>query len=296
MKKILITGINGFIGSNCKEYFKNKGYDIFGIDLSGQEEKNVLIGEVDEPNLVSFNAQFDYIIHLAGSATVSMAQNAPEIEKTKSVNSTKQLLEYIKKYNKNARLIFSSSAAVYGNDYNRPISENDKLNPISVYGLHKLESENLCEFYANNFDLDIKIVRIFSLYGNGLKKQLLWDFSNRAINAQKDLICFGSGQEQRDFIHISDLLNFFEILLMQDKFFDYYNCAYGSSLTVRDIMENILREMNLDLKLNFDNIKREGNPQILIANIEKARKIGFNPKINFEKGIKDYVKWFKKNN
>ncbi|MBQ8476259.1 SDR family oxidoreductase, partial [bacterium] len=215
-KKLLITGVNGFIGSNCKKHFENTGYEVFGIDIAGEAKGNTLIGEVDIKNIKTFNQSFDYIFHFAGSSTVSMAQKAPDIEKIKAVGSTKEILEYIKNYNKDAKLIFSSSAAVYGNDYKRPIKEDDKLNPISIYGFHKLESENLCEYYSKNYGLDIKIVRIFSLYGTGLKKQLLWDFINRAIKAENVLGCFGTGDEKRDFVNIRDLINFLEILIKKE--------------------------------------------------------------------------------
>ena len=290
---VLITGINGFIGSYSKKHFESKGYDVYGIDLFGEGSKNIKIGEVDLANLKAFNQEFDIVIHLAGSGSVSMAQKAPEVEKTKAVGSTEHILEYIKNYNKNARLIFSSSAAVYGNSYKRPIIEDDALNPISIYGFHKLEAEKMCEFYAKNYDLDIKIVRIFSLYGAGLKKQLLWDFANRAIRAKDELVCFGEGTEKRDYIHVLDLMRFFDILIGLDKKFEYYNLASGTSISVKEVMESILRELNLDLKLEFDNIKREGNPEVLISNIDKAKNVGFEPKIAFSEGVKDYIKWFK---
>lgn len=292
-KKILITGINGFIGQSCKFYFQKLGFDVFGIALHGLSTDNVIIGEVSKKNLKILNQKFDIIFHLAGSGTVSMAQNAPQLERIKSIYSTEQILNYVIHNNKNALLIFSSSAAVYGNDYDRPIKENDILKPISVYGNHKLEAEKLCKYYAENYDLNIKIVRIFSVYGNGLKKQLLWDFTNRAIVAKNEIICFGSGKERRDFIHILDLLDFFLILTNQSRCFDIYNCASGIAISIENIMKNVLQELNIDIALKFNNMQREGNPTTLIANIDKAKHIGFNPKINIKDGLKEYVKWFK---
>ena len=291
-KKILITGINGFIGSNCKEFYEANGFEVYGIDINGTPIKNIIIGDVNIKNIKVFNQEFDTIIHLAGTGTVSMAQNNSEREKEKSVGSCKEILEYINKYNSKACLIFSSSAAVYGNSFKEHISEHDKTNPISVYGQHKLEAEKLCKEYAEKYNLNIKIARIFSVYGNGLKKQLLWDFSSRLNKAQDEILCFGNGNEKRDFIHITDLINLFELIRKEPFGFDIYNCASGVETTVKEIISHIISFNKKNINLQFDNLKREGNPEILIANIEKVKKIGFVPKKTLEEGIKDYVKWF----
>ena len=83
MKKILITGVNGFIGGYSAEYFSNK-YEIYGLDIATKPAKNYIQGEVDLNNLKKFNTKFDYIFHFAGSSTVSSAQKSPEIEYAKS--------------------------------------------------------------------------------------------------------------------------------------------------------------------------------------------------------------------
>lgn len=296
MKKILITGINGFIGSHCRDFFIKKGSRVFGIDLCGYPHTDFVLGEADLANLCSFNQQFDIIIHLAGSATVSAAQQAPDIEKTKSVNSTREILEYIKNFNPKARLILASSAAVYGNSCKNPIDEEQRPNPISIYGLHKLEAENLCTFYSQNHNLNIKIIRFFSLYGDGLKKQLLWDFLNRIDAVKSDkMTCFGTGNEERDFVHIDDAVNFINLICQQEKSFKFkiYNCASGRSTQIKTLMHLLLKEYNKPINLVFDNIKRQGNPDILVANINKAQELGFFPEVTLEEGIKRYASWFK---
>lgn len=297
MKKILITGINGFIGSYCAKHFTSLGFEVFGIDVQGEGE-NFIQGEVSSENLKKLNQKFDIIIHLVGSGTVGMAQKAPENEYMKSVGSTHNILEYIKNYNQNAKLIYASSAAVYGDMYDKKIKEDDELNPISIYGKHKLEVEQLCKNYHNKFGLKINIIRFFSVYGQGLRKQLLWDFSNRFIqnkNAEK-IDCFGTGNEMRDFVHISDAVQLIEILINTENTFGFYNCGSGEKTSVREVLENICREFGFNPILVFDNITQEGNPKNLLANISKAQNIGFIPNVNIKEGLKKYVKWFKQNN
>jgi len=298
LKKILISGINGFIGSNCAVFFREKNYEVFGIDIFGGEALNFLQGEVNLKNLKSFNQNFDVILHLAGSGTVGSAQTSPELEHTKTVGSTEHILEYIKDFNKDAKLIYSSSAAIYGDSHKDKIKESDSLNPISAYGAHKVEVEELCRKYHEKFELNINIIRFFSIYGEGLKKQLLWDFSNRVVKnmASETLPCFGTGAEERDFIHIKDAIRLIELLINSDNNFTIINGATGHSTTVLEVLNLLCEELNFKGKLIFDNIVKEGNPKILVADIEKAKNMGFSPQISLKDGIKRYVRWFKENN
>jgi len=297
-KKILITGINGFIGSNCVDFFTQKGHKIFGIDISGENSQNFILGEVNLENLKSFNQKFDVIIHLAGSGTVGLAAKNPELEYLKTVGSTEYILEYMRLYNKEAKLIYPSSAAVYGDAYESAIEEENQLNPISIYGRHKIEVEKISEEYHRKFDLNINIIRFFSIYGEGLTKQLLWDFSNRVrqnFNAEI-LPCFGTGEEKRDFVHIQDAISLIELLINAEEKFVILNCGSGNTTKVSEVLNLIVKELDYKGKLIYDNLGKEGDPKSLVANIEKARLIQFNPKINVEDGIKKYVRWFKKNN
>lgn len=298
MRKILITGINGFVGSNCAKYFTQSGDIVFGIDVYGESCSNFIQGEVNLENLQAFKQNFDVIIHLAGSGTVGSAQQNPEIEYKKTVKSSHEILEYIKNYNKNAKLIYSSSAAVYGDLYEESITEQNLVNPISVYGKQKLEVENLCERYSKDFNLKINIIRFFSIYGEGLKKQLLWDFTNRVYDNvnSKTLQCFGTGEEKRDFIHINDAIELIDILIEQNNNFDIINCGTGKVTSVNSVLKLICDELNYHGQLVFDNIIRNNDPKSIVANIDKAIEIGFDPKIEIESGIKNYVNWFKQNN
>ena len=120
------------------------------------------------------------VYHCAGSSSVASSFLDPQKSLQDTVVSTSVLLEWIARNNAEASIVFISSAAVYGSNYNRPISKDDTENPISIYGTHKLMSEILCRNYAQQFNLKVIIPRIFSVYGVGLRKQLLWDFCKRA--------------------------------------------------------------------------------------------------------------------
>ena len=108
-------------------------------------------------------------------------------------------------YAKDSQLVIPSSAAVYGQKNEKSISVHDVLNPVSPYGNHKRICETLSKFYSNYYKLRISIIRLFSLYGPGLKKQLLWDACNKIYSG--DQIYSGTGLEKRDWIYIEDAIN-----------------------------------------------------------------------------------------
>ena len=112
-------------------------------------------------------------------------------------------------YNPKAQLIYPSSPAVQGEHTNTPIKEDYVGKPASPYGYHKKIVEDLCQSYSEKYSLKISVVRLFSVYGNGLKKQLLWDAYNKIRYSSKEVEFWGTGEETRDFIHIEDVLIFF---------------------------------------------------------------------------------------
>ena len=189
MKKILITGVNGFIGSHCYDYFSENGYQVFGIDRNFCNKPNCIKGTVSFENLCSFNIVFDYIIHLAGSGTISEVFRSPMEEFYKTVESTKELLKFIDDISSKTKIIYSSSAAVYGDGYKLPIKESSLVNPFSVYGEHKVLVESLLQQDNIKNNRQHIIIRFFSVYGEGLKKQVLWDTCNRIKNNISSFKC-----------------------------------------------------------------------------------------------------------
>lgn len=297
MRKMLITGLNGFLGGRAKKFFQNS-FEIYGIDRNSLNAVNTINGMVTVENLLKFNTTFDVILHFAGSGTVLETELNKEAEETKNIGSSKELLNFILKYNRNAKLFYSSSAAVYGNDYEIPISENAILNPVSLYGKQKLEVEKILKEYASLYNLDIKIIRFFSLYGEGLKKQVLWDFSNRILthHGKTEMHCYGTGNEVRDFIHVDDALNFINMLLSAPHGFDIYNCGSGKGYNIKDIFNLLLTIYDTKMKLVFDNKINKQNPSCLISDNTKIERIGFKPAIPFNEGVMLYANWFKKEN
>lgn len=295
-KKFLITGSSGFVGSNLVKRIVDEGCEVHGCDiannLSNPQSMNFheSCKSVDDYVSLLKSIEPEYIIHCAGSANVNFSVKQPYIDFERNVISLYQLLEAITTSGLKVRMIFPSSAAVYGTVNKLPIEESDQLLPISPYGLHKKICEEICSYYVENKGLDILIARIFSAYGPGLKKQIFWDMYQKIMNSD-ELKLFGSGLESRDFIYIDDLVESFMSILSKGERGEIYNVASGRESTIKELAELFVNEVDKDKVISFNNEVNKGNPLNWRADISKIKKLGFTPKFDLRNGIKDLLKW-----
>ncbi len=299
MKKILITGAKGFLGSNAVEYFKGLGYETYGIghgrfsveELNKSGLDHWKESDVSVDSILEFKKTFDVILHCAGGGSVSYSMEYPDEDFRKTVNGTIEVLEFIRLYNSNARLIYPSSPAVQGEHPDLPIKEEYVGKPASPYGYHKKIAEDYCHRYSKEYGLKISIVRLFSLYGNRLKKQLLWDACKKIRNSKNEVIFWGTGEETRDFIHITDALSLFDVVLNQADNFLLVNGGSGNRYAVRQIIILIRDLINPSLKIKFNNEVKAGDPIYYWADTENLQNYGFSTKKILEQEIKNYISW-----
>ena len=298
---MLITGANGFLGRNVARYFKSCGFYIVGIGYGKwKTEKYEEYGigkwvenEVNLENLKRINDDYEYIVHCAGGSSVRYSILDPIRDFIMTVNSTIAVLEYMKQFQPSKKLIYPSSAAVYGLKRNEEIKESEKMCPISPYGLHKKITEEICEYYANMYNLNIAIIRFFSIYGEGLKKQLLWDACNKMISNKNVIEFNGTGNEIRDWLNIKDAIGLIHKVLKKNKKFNILNGGTGIRTKNREILSMISKHYGSLKKIEFNNYKREGDPRYYLASIERVLKLKWSPSISVEKGVAEYVQWFK---
>lgn len=298
--KILVTGALGFIGSYVAKHFASIGYEIYGIGhgyidsfyygkygLSEWKSADITV-----ESLYDFGQEFYAIVHCAGNGSVDFSIKNPYEDYQRNVGSTLEILEYIRLYNKNAKLIYPSSPAVCGQQSDTLISEDCKEAPCSPYGHNKKIAEFLCQSYALRYDLRITIVRLFSVYGNHLRKQLIWDACNKlSNNDSRQVVFFGDGKETRDFVHILDVANLFEILLTLEHSFLIINAGSGEKVTIENLLSKINKFFNKEVI--FNNIIHDGNPRHYWADITLAKSFNWIPQIAIDDGIADYIQWFK---
>lgn len=301
MKVIIITGVSGFIGSYAARYYLNKQYKVIGISRNKFELKNenyeFIQADLNKDNLNEIFIKYkpQYFIHCASSASVGDSVQNPQHDFESSVSILYKILFSLKSLNIKFKFIFLSSAAIYGNPERIPIKEDDNISPISPYGLNKKICEDICKYFIKNHCMDIKILRIFSVYGIGLKKQILWDI-NKKIKNNNILELFGTGNETRDFINVQDLIQAIDLILNCETKEFIFNVANGEEISIRKLAETFLENRNISYDiLKFNNVVKIGDPLNWKADISRIKAIGYRKQINIENGIKNYLEWLDEN-
>lgn len=278
-KKILILGGYGFIGN----FFFNKFKKKYNILRFGKFSKNK---KITSTKLSKLKLKFDIIIDCSGGSSVGKAIESPSIEKEKTLSPIKNIIKYVKKLKKKPIYVYISSAAVYGN------SNFHKLSPISNYGKNKLKAERELILLSKKQKMKLLIIRFCSIFGNGLKKQLIWDTFCKI--EKKNISFFGTGKEMRSWIHISDAVNFIELTLSLSKIGgNIIDAPSKYTMQNKDLIKKILQLANYkDIKPIFNNITKPGDPFKLVTKNKYFKSIKWKQKVNFDKGIRAYAEWF----
>ena len=237
--------------------------------------------------------RFECIVHCAGNGSVGYSLTNPLQDFNKTVQSTVDLLEFVRLSGSEALIIYPSSAGVYGAKPDAPIRETDALNPISPYGVHKRLAEESLAMYSATYGVRVAIIRFFSIYGPGLTKQLLWDASVKLRNAQppSPAVFWGTGEETRDWIFSEDAADLVVAASKVQVPFTVMNGAGGIRTTVRDTLSMLSKALKSDAAISFNNQVREGDPLFYHADVSRSAALGWSPKYSLSDGIDRYVSW-----
>lgn len=296
--RVLITGDHGFIGSYLKIAYRQQKALVFGWDKEGisKDEKVLYLADMtdmEDAKQVLKKISPDLIIHCAGSADVIHSLEDPIGDMKGNYITTENLLFALNKCGlSDCRFLFLSSASVYGDPHVLPMDEMQPINPLSPYALHKRVAEEACLFMHKNYNMDIKILRIFSVYGPGLRKQIFWDMYQKIKNVGK-LELWGSGKESRDYIYIDDVVRAIMLIAHKAKKDDiYFNVANGEETTIREAALCFADHMNIPKNsIKFIGKRRKGEPINWQADIRKLQEIGYVRKVSFSEGIEKYIQW-----
>lgn len=294
--KILIIGSKGFIGSTAVAFFKRLDYQVLACDVvTDYVDKNYF--QIDATNS-DYNAlfkgkQIDICLNCSGAASVPLSIEYPMKDFNLNTVNVFKILEAIRNLQPNCKFINLSSAAVYGNPSSLPITEEAVLKPLSPYGIHKLQAEQICREFQQYYNIKTCSVRIFSAYGNGLKKQLLWDLYEKfTLNEIVEL--FGTGNETRDFIHVDDVLHAIQLIIQNAAFAgEEINLANGEEYSIATVAQLYKDILESDKKIVFNQYVKPGDPLQWRADISKLSGMGYVPTKKFEDGVNEYIQWAK---
>jgi UDP-glucose 4-epimerase len=293
--KILVIGSKGFIGSHVYDFFDAKdGYECWGCDVVVDyvDEHYLLVNHINSDFVEIFEKnQFDVCINCAGAASVPDSIRNPLRDFSLNVNNVVHILDAIRKHNAGCRFLNMSSAAVYGNPDTIPIEERSLTRPVSPYGRHKMFAEEICKEYHLFFSAKTCSLRIFSAYGPGLRKQILWDIYQKSRKGNV-INLFGTGEETRDFVYIDDIVTAIHLVILSGDFnAGIYNVGSGKQIPIREITSIMLKEIAYEGELFFSGNERTGDPIHWQADISNISKLGYEAQTSINSGIKKYVSW-----
>ncbi|MGI0026446.1 MAG: NAD-dependent epimerase/dehydratase family protein [Nitrosopumilaceae archaeon] len=303
--KIFVTGGMGFIGhhlvsSLLQEKNKVTIYDNLknslneNVTLLKEQGAKFVKGDIDNYKLLLKSITgFDLTIHLAAEIDVQESIRFPEHTHQVNVTGTLNLLRAcVAKRVKN--VIAPSSAAVYGNQNDLPISENSQTIPISPYGATKLTMEHYLQAFANSYDLNCISLRLFNVYGIGQSDTYAGVITRfmKNIKKKKPLIIFGDGSNTRDFVSIEDVTSAFKksIKKIEGSKGNAYNIASGKYVSIKELAELMLEISDTKLPILYKK-ERKGDIKNSQVSIWLAKKyIGYIPKVELRQGLQKLLK------
>ncbi|MFB6451668.1 NAD-dependent epimerase/dehydratase family protein [Bradyrhizobium tunisiense] len=303
---IWVTGANGFIGRYLTRALADAGHAVSGIGHGTLGEpdrqrlgiRQWLNGEIEAANLHALAAQTGVptvTFHLAGGSSVGTSITQPYEDFSRTVVATARLLDWMRTTAPECRLVIVSSAAVYGAAHEGSISESAATEPMSPYGEHKLMIEHLCRSYATTFGLSSTIVRLFSVYGANLRKQLLWDLCVRLRGGASSLTLGGTGRERRDWTEVRDVVRLLVRVGSNSPVrpVEILNGGSGVATAVADIAQSVVDNWDRRIHVEFSGAVRTGDPFSLVADPARLNALHFEWSIPYREGIAEYVAWFK---
>ena len=283
MKKILITGSSGLIGKNLVENLLAE-YNITGLSKGEKNSKiNHITKDISKITPKDFKNIF-CVIHLAAITDPKVCEDFPDQCITTNVLGTQKILEASRK--NNCKVIYASTSHVYGIPKKIPISETASTSPTSIYAGSKLAGEILCESYHKQFNMDISIVRIFSVYGPESNNHcVIPNIVTQLKNS--NIIKLGNINSRRDFIFISDIINAFRIILNNINGFNVYNVGAEKSYSIKEICKKFekLSGKKIIIKSNLKQ-NRKFDAKNIVCDATKLKKLGWKTKISLDEGLR----------
>ena len=303
--KILITGGTGFIGSHVCNLLISQGHQVVVVDNLSHSTTDSISSKtefikadlLDQSALEKILPGVDAVIHMASLIEVSESVLKPVEFAENNIIGTVKLLEAMKNTGVK-KIVFSSSACIYGKPKKIPIVEDDRLGlQENPYGLTKISMEQFCMLYHLLYNFDVTILRYFNPYGPGEnhspETHAIPNFI-KAILAKQKVPLFWGGEQTRDFIYIDDLVKA-HILPLNLTGLHIYNVGSEIGVKVIDVIKKIFEIVGYKVEIE-DKGERKGDVPILVASSQKIKnELGWEPKVALEEGLKNTIEYFKSN-
>lgn len=305
--KALVTGGAGFIGSNVVKYLIDKKWEVRVIDnlLSGYKgnleglDVEFIEGDICDTEIALQACEGRVVVfHLAASVGRQRSINDPFLDSSTNLLGTVNVLEGMKKQGVK-HIVYSSSAAIFGELITSSIDENHPQNADSPYGVSKLAAEKMILAYSAIYDITGICLRYFNIYGVNQRFDLYGNvipiFAKR-IYSGDPMTIYGDGNQTRDFVNVKDVAKANYLAATTDMGTDVYNLGSGSSITINKLSEMMQMISGHNVGIKFAPV-RPADVMHCKAKTDKVREVlGFEASIGLDEGLKEYLEWFEKYN
>ena len=315
MKKVLITGGAGFIGSHLVDRLLatdveqvtvvddfNDFYDpaIKRANIAGHlADSRYKLVEADIRDSAALqdalaNSDFDCIVHLAARAGVRPSLSQPQLYSDTNINGTLNLLELARRKNIK-QFVFGSSSSVYGINADIPFSEDDPIRqPISPYAATKGAGELLCHTYSHLYGLRCVCLRFFTVYGPRQRPDLAIHKFAKLISEGKPIPVFGDGTTRRDYTYIDDIIDGVVAAMYYNlSEFDVFNLGESRTVELQELISLIEKELDTHAVIDRQPAQ-PGDVPVTFADISKsAALLHYEPKTQIEEGLRRFIEWFR---
>ena len=318
MKKILITGISGFVGGHFVHYLTTHHHDleIHGISRSKPAWDFVpavpeltrnshfhLADLMDIPKIKSLivEIQPDYIVHLAAQSSVAESWKTPVDSFMNNTNIFLNIIDTVRLNDNGARVLSVGSSEQYGivSERDLPLTENQPQCPANPYAVARVAQEQLARIYATGYGLDICCTRSFNHCGPGqtdrfVVSAIVKQFVKIAHGLQDPVIHIGNGAIVRDFVDVHDVVEAYRLLLTQGKRGEVYNICSGKGRSIRDIVTLLSDMYHIDVQVHQEQsqIRPIDNPRIIGSYQKIQNDMGWKPRIPFEESLRSIYQYW----
>jgi len=306
LKKIIVTGGAGFIGSHVVDRLIVEGFEVAILDnISSGNRLNInndaKLYEVDLYNgdisSVIKDFQPNLVFHLAAQSSVSVSESNPTEDASNNILGSLNLYQACKNTSVEKIILSSTGGAIYGNQNEFPCSENSSLNPISPYGVSKLSSEKYLEVFAQLYGYQYTILRYGNVYGPRQNPSgeagVISIFAGLLLKGESVKI-FGDGSQQRDYIYISDVVDA-NLLAINAANKSIYNISANKATSVIEIF-NIIKSLTKSTNNPVFMPRRKSDvDKIVLNNLKATKELKWMPKVSLEDGIANTINYLKMN-
>lgn len=293
VRSVFLTGGSGFLGQAVRAKLQEMGFQVFDLrDILKHKSNIVFDSRYFSSEQIGCIETIPFaLVHCAGNSSIAASFSSPLDDIRANFSQTAELLEYLRRSSSETRFVFVSTSAVYG-DAVSCSRECSKLSPVSPYGEHKMLAEKLVEFYGSTYGIRSSIIRPFSIYGPGQRKQLIWDALCRFKNG--DFYFRGGANNVRDFIHVKDVASFVPYAIKAaSSHTPVFNVSTGVGNSVRDAMELLAKLYAGNSDVEFGTESWPGDPRVLVGDNTCAKSLGWTPETSLRDGLETTVQWFK---